>query len=212
MNKEDILLKNYGILAKNPTINADALEALILQLCEIAPELAIRCWSDLLKNNIKELEGYFYSEEYPYDNLGYKIVRDFETNLVGEDYFKYALSYFSKNKQLLEIFYSKSPISDYADVYYAIAYLIRNEKLNEANTILTAIYKNKTYANYSSLWKNIVNRFRYSDIDNYCGGGLVSDSNYKQSKEVQDFCLSWVERIIDEEQQAGAMTHIMRIF
>lgn len=212
MNKEDILLKNYNILARNPAKNADAIEALILQLCDVTPELAIRCWSDLLKNNIELLENEFYKEEYSYDTLGYKIVTEFELHIIREESFKYSLSYFAKDKQLLEILYSKSPISDYTSVKYAIAYLIRNNRLNEANSILTAVYKNKTYANYSDLWKDIIERFRYTDLDNYYGGGCVSDSNYKQSKDIQEFCLSWVERIQDEEQQAGAMTHIMRIF
>lgn len=211
MDKEDILLKNYSILSKNPINNADALEALILQLSEVTPELAIRCWSDLLNNNIKLLESDFYKEEFPYDSFGYRMVNSFELHIIGKESFKHALHYFAKDKNLLEILYSKSPISNYTHINYAIAYLIRNNRLSEADAILAAIYKNKTYKGYSNLWKKIIDRFPFIDLDNYCGGGAYDESNYKQSTEIQEFCLSWGERIKDDEQQAGAMTHIMRI-
>lgn len=211
MNKEDILLKNYSILAKNPMKNYEAIKSIISQLCEENPKLAIRCWLDILQSNIQELEIYFNKIEIDYNSFADKFVRDLENDLLSDGRFKYAVDEYAKNKQLLEIIYTQLPIYEYTSAYYAISFLIRNKKLQLANNILTAIYKNKMFNNYSKLWKNIIGRFEYYP-DNYDGGGFVSDDNYKQGKKVQEFCMSWAERIVDEEEQAGAITHIMRIF
>ncbi|MDO4468060.1 MAG: hypothetical protein Q4C49_13850 [Bacillota bacterium] len=212
MNKEDILLKNYSILIKNPMKNAEAIKSIITQFCNDNPKLAFRCWIDLLQNNIEEIKRSVDGNEFQYGTFGYKFVQDLESDLLDNDGFKYAVEEFAKNKQLLEILYTKFPIYEFASVYYAISFLIRNHKLQEASTILTAIYKNKTFNSYSELWHKIIGRFKYSNLDNYSDGGIFSDSNYKQDGEIQEFCMSWAERIVDEEEQAGAITHIMRIF
>ena len=211
MNKEDILLKNYSILIKNPMKNAEAIKSIIAQLCEENPKLAIRCWLDILQSNIYELERYFNKPEIDYDSFAGEFVRDLENDLLSDHRFEGAVDEYAKNKQLLEIIYTQLPIYEYASVDYVISFLIRNKKLQLANNILTAIYKNKNFTNYAGLWKDIIARFRYYP-DNYAGGGLVNDDNYKQGKKVQEFCMSWAERIVDEEEQAGAITHIMRIF
>lgn len=212
MNKEDVLLKNYSILSKKAVKNAEPIKSIISQLCQDNPKLGMRCWLDMLQNNIEVIEKSINSEEFEYGSFGYVFITDLESDLVNKDFFKGAIGEFAKNKQLLEILYSKFPICDYCAVYYAIAYLIRNNRLQEANTILSSVYKNKSFKKYADLWQKIIDRFQYTDLDNYSGGGFYSESNYKQTNEIQEFCMSWAERIADEEEQAGAITHIMRIF
>lgn len=211
-NKEDILLKNYSILIKNPLKNAESLKATIIQLCQENSKLGLECWLKILRSNIEELENEINKGEYNYYGFGGQFVNNLESDLIREDFFKNAIENFVRNRQLLEILYEKSPISDYCSIHYPIAYLIRNHRLQETNIILSYIYKNKTFNNFAKMWKNIIEEFQYNDLDHYNGGGWVSDSNYKQDTEIQDFCMSWVERIQDDEEQAGALTHIMRIF
>lgn len=212
MDKVEILLKNYEMLSKKPIKNANALKKLILQLFETNSKLAIQCWENLLLSNESDLKKYYKKTEFDYDSIGSFFVEDLEGDVVERESFKYSVLDFAKAKNLLNILYSLCPISSYSRVYYAIAYLIRNNNLQEADNILTAIYKNTTFNDYSSLWENIVDRFKYCDLDNYCGGGVYDDELKKQPKEIQNFCMSWVERINDDEQRAGAMTFILDIF
>ena len=212
MNKEDVLLKNYSVLSKNPRKNAKSIQSLIGQLCELNPKLAMRCWQDILQENIDEILDDIDSDgSFQYDSLGYRLVDDFADDLINEGFFKYAVEDFAKSRQLLEILYSRCPISEYTRVYYPIAYAIRNHKLSAADAILSAIYKNNTFHGYADLWKDIIDRFRYTDLDNYCGGGWVDDDNYKQPADVQEFCMNWAERIPDDEEQAAAITFVLRI-
>ena len=44
MNKEDVLLKSYAMLSKDPEKNEDALKSALQQLIEINPKLGIKCW------------------------------------------------------------------------------------------------------------------------------------------------------------------------
>lgn len=214
IDKEDILLRNYSILVKNPSGNGDSLAATITQMCLVNPPLAIRCWGEALQNNYDEIvSGIDYENGY-YNRgtLGESLVENLEQNLVGEEFFRHSAVEFAKNKSLIEILYTVSPIPDWASVRYVLAHLIRNHKLQEADSILSAIYKNKTFTSYANLWKEIVQRFEYSDLDNYSSGGFVSDESYRQPEDIQEFCLGWIERIPNEEEQAGASSHIMRIF
>lgn len=197
---------------KKTNKNSEPIKSIITQLCTENPKLAIRCWLDLLQNNITEIENSVEGDEFEYDTFGYEFVKDLESSLLYEDGFKYAVEEFAKNKLLLEILYTKFPINEYSSVYYPISFLIRNHKLQEVNLILSAVYKNKTFKSYAKLWYDIVDRFQYSDLDYYSGGGIVSVSSYKQDSEIQEFCMSWAERILDAEEQAGAITHIMRMF
>lgn len=212
MNKEEILLKNYSILIKDPKKNADHIRSIICQLCPINPKLAIRCWRDIIFLDVDKLLSDIEGDEYKYKSLGYIYVTDFESGLLRQENFKFVLDEFSKDKQLLEVLYTRSPIASYFRAYMAIGHLIRNNKLTEANNILSAIYKNKTFKQYGELWDDIIDRFHYSDLDNYSGGGFVSDSNFKKEAKIQEFCMSWAERILNEEEKAIAVTHIMRIF
>ena len=212
MDKEDMLLKGYSILARNPQKNSDALKATITQLCEINPRVAIRCWHDLIQDNFEEILSGISEGEFEYDSLGYNLIQYFDTNLIDEDFFRNAVRDFASDIQLLEMAFTLSPISDYTNIHYPIGYLIRHRDLQRADNILSAIYKNRMFSSYSKLWKEIIDTFYYSDPDHYSGGGIVSDENYKQPAEVQEFCVSWAERIPGEEEQAGALSHIMRIF
>ena len=213
MDKVEVLLKNYEILSKKPMKNASALKKIILQMLETNPKLAIQCWENILLSNESELKQYYKKTKFDYDTFGYMFVKDFEKDLVNKERFKYAVLDFAKAKNLLSIIYSLCPISEYSDVYYAIAYLIRNNYLQEADNILSAIYKNVIFNNYSTLWEEITNRFNYCDLDNYCGGGSVDHELIKkQPEEIQNFCMSWIERIRDEEERAGAMTFVLEMF
>ena len=212
INKEDLLLKNYSILSKNPVKNHESIQSIFIQLCEVSPRLAIRCWIELLQANMDVIKQDTKEKDYEYNSFSYHYIYETEKKLLDEQIFRNAVGEFANNKLLLDIIYSNAFISEFANAYYAIAYLIRNHRLQEANNILTAIYKNKRFNYYADLWQNIVKRFHYTDLDNYSGGGLVSDSNYKQDTEIQNFCMIWVNRIVDEEEQAGALTHILRIF
>lgn len=211
MKKEDILLKNFTVLSQNPVKHYEALEDLLIQLLTVNPKVAIKCWEELIKQNMDELENDFYLDKYC-SNVDFWIVQQLENKLLKNENFVYALPFFVKSKFLLDIIYTKLPIYEYASVYYAIAYAIKNDDLKTADLLLSYIYKNKKFKNYSKLWNNIVGEFRYCNDDHYSGGGLVSDSNYKKPEHIQEFCISWIQRIIDEEEQAGAMTHAMRIF
>lgn len=211
MDKEDLLLKNYSVLSRSPKKNASAIRSLIGQLCETNPGLAMRCWQDIMQENVDEiLDGVESDGSFEYDSLGYRLVKGFVDELVREDFFKNAVDDFAKSKQLLEIVYSRCPIPEYNRAYYPIAYAIRNNKLSAADAILSAIYKNKTFRGHAKLWENIIDRFRFTDLDNYCGGGLVDDDNIKQPGDIQEFCMSWVERIPDDEEQAAAITFVLR--
>ena len=212
INKEDILLKNYTILGKNPLKNAESLKSTIIQLCQENSKLGIGCWLKILQDNIEELESEISRGEYDYHGFGGEFVSQLEFDLLREDFFKNIIEDFVKNKQLLEILYEKSPISNYCSIHYTIAYLIRNHRLQEATIILTYIYKNKKFHNFAKMWQDIISEFYYTNLDHYNGGGLVSDSNYKQDMEIQEFCMAWIERIKDDEEKAGALSHIMRIF
>lgn len=212
MNKEDILLTNYSLLIKDPIKNVDHIKMIISQLCVTNPKLALRCWQDILNNYKFEIESSEIEDgEFKYGTFGYYFIGRFESDLVGESSFVNALEEFSKNKLLLEMIYSKTPIESYFAAYYAISFLIKNSRLQEANSILSAIYKNKTFKAYGDLWKKIIHRFEYYELDNYCGGGWTR-SNIQKESDIQEFCMSWAERIMNEEEKAIALTHIMRIF
>ena len=52
MDKEELLLKNYAILSKNPVRNQDALKSAIKQLLESNPKLGMRCWEECIQSNL----------------------------------------------------------------------------------------------------------------------------------------------------------------
>ena len=127
----------------------------------------MRCWQDIMQENVDEiLDGVESDGSFEYDSLGYRLVKGFVDELVREDFFKNAVDDFAKSKQLLEIVYSRCPIPEYNRAYYPIAYAIRNNKLSAADAILSAIYKNKTFRGHAKLWENIIDRFRFTDLDN----------------------------------------------
>lgn len=182
--KQDILLKNFAILSKNPLKNSDALQATISRLCEVNPAIAIRCWHDLIQDNLDDILSGVSDGEFEYGSLGYSLIHDFDSNVIGEDCFRDAVAEFASDKKLLEMVLTLCPISEYTRIYYPIGYLMRHRNLRRADAVLAAIYKNKTFNAYSNLWKEIVDTFHYSGEDHYSGGGIVSDYNYKQPKEV----------------------------
>ena len=74
---------------------------------------------------------------------------------------------------------------------------------------MSAIYKNKTFTEYSELWDGIIDKFEYGD--NYHPGIYIPES-LKQPNHIRDFCMGWIDRIKDEEERAGAMTFAMKMF
>ena len=212
MDREDLLLKNYSILSKNPLKNADALRATIAHLCEVSPKIAIRCWHDLIQDNLGQILSAINGGEFEYDSLGCKLIDEFDSNIIGEPFFRDAAVEFASDRQLLEMVFSLCPIPRFTRVYYLISYLIRHRYLNHADAVLSAIYKNKTFSAYSDLWRDTVELFHCYEPDYYSGSAYINDDYYKQPAEVQEFCMSWAERIPDEEEQAGAISHILRIY
>lgn len=209
MNKEDVLLKSYSMLAKDPKKNADALESAVQQLIAMNPKLGIRCWEECIKNNFNEIEVDFGKSEFAYKSTGRILIKDFESRFCEENNFAPAVGEFAKNKFLLEVLYTKSPIDNYFSGPYVISYLIRSERFQEADNILSAIYKNKVFNAYSNLWDKIIEKFRYEEVYH---PGVYSSILPEQSEDIQDFCMSWIERIKDEEEQAGAMTFAMQMY
>lgn len=209
MNKEELLMKNFELLSKNPQKNHEALLAAIQQLIIINPKLGMRCWEECIKRNLASIETEFGKLEFGYDGIGRHIIGSFEYKLCRENYFESALEYFAKNKYLLEIIYTKSPVSSYFSGSYAISYLIRKERFQEADNILSAIYKNKTFTSFSEMWDSIIGSFVYGD--SYSPGGYLVIP-LTQPEHIRDFCMGWIDRIKDEEEQAGAMTFALKMF
>lgn len=209
MNKEELLLKNFAVLSKNPLKNWDALKSALQQLIEINPKLGIRCWEECIKENLSDIESEFSKSEFDYGGIGYKLIYDLESNICNKDYFLNALEEFSKNRFLLDILYTKSPVGSYFSGGYAISYLIRNDRLQEADNILSALYKNKTFSAYSNLWDNVIDMFKYGEDYN---PSCYFSKPIKQPEHIRDFCMGWIERIKDEEEQAGAITFAMKMF
>ena len=210
MDKEEMLLKNFALLAKNPKKNMNAIKSAVGQLIQMNPKLGIRCWEECINNNIEELEQDFGKTEFSSNNIGSNIVRSFESSFCMESSFVDALDIFVRNKALLDVLYTKSPISTYCGVRYAISYLIRNNRLQEADNLLSAIYKNVSFTSYSKLWDNIIDMFKYGE--NYNPSGIYFSKSLVQPEHIRDFCIGWIERIKDEEEQASAMTFAMKMF
>ena len=208
MDKLDILIKNYEILKSNPIKNGNALLSAVSQIIEINPQIGIRCWEEVIREHISEISPDFGKDHFMMDTVGYVLVDSFEESICEKRYFVNALDSFARDKYLLEVLYSKSPISQFFSGQYAISYLIRHHRLSEAENILSAIYKNKGFRYFANMWGNIIKYFEYGDEYNP-GGYLAVD--IKQPPEIQEFCFSWIERIPDEEEKAGAKTFALQI-
>ena len=209
MNKEEMLIDNYSLLVKDIDRNRDALVSAIQQLTEMNPCLGINLWEKTIRDNITEISNDFYKEEFDYENPGYVLVFMYELNICSQESFVNAIELFAKNNYLLDVIYAKSPITQlYFSGIEVISYLIRNNRLQEADNILSAIYKNKTYNNYSELWENIIDQFE-NGTSFYPGSGFRYP--IKPSKPIIDFCISWIERIKDDSERAGAMTFALQL-
>ena len=199
--------KNLAILSRNITGNGEAVTSALGQLIEINPILGIRYWHDLISNNISEIKNSFGNNGFKYKSIEYYIIYKFESELLYERYFAYAASAYAKDKYLLDIIYTKSPIAEDFRAAYPISYLIKNELMNESDNILGAIYKNKIFSNYAELWKNITEQFAMPAYRaTYFGQSL------KQPDNISNYCIEWIERINNEEERAAALTYAMRLF
>lgn len=211
-NKRTILLNNYNILREDPMSYPDEIKAIILQLCEEDPEAAIKCWSDILRDNIEILKADMGGHRFPYESFGYTFSEKFEYEIIEDRVFRFAAEEFAKDTFLLRVLYEYSPLNeDYLSVHYPLAYLIRNDRIDNTGNILNALYKNNTFTKYAGLWGDIVKELEYDGNDHYSGGGTL-DYDCRQSAAVQGFCMSWVERISNQKEKAGAMSYVMKIF
>lgn len=209
MDKEELLLSNYVILSKNPQRNEDALLSAIQQLIEINPNLGIRCWEECIRDHLTDIEPEFRKEEFIYKSKGYILVHSFEHHLLRKSTFVSAINEFANNRFLLEVLYTKSPIYEYFCADYPISYLIRTNQLQDADNIISSIYKNNRFKNYSHLWDNIINRFQYGEEYN---PSVYFSADPKQPEHIRNFCIAWIDRIKDEEEKAGAMTFAIKMF
>ena len=209
MNKEETLLKSFTLLAKDPVKNGDALKSAIAQLFEINPKLGLRCWEECININMDKLKKEFGKPEFDYGDVGYEVIRLFESEFCAARYFENALAEFAKNRPLLEILYTKSPIVYYFSAPCAISFLIRKNRLQEADNILSAIYKNKRFSEYSEMWKCIIEKFEYGD--HYNPNAYFAQS-LTQPEPIRSFCIGWIERIKDEGERASAMVFAMQMF
>lgn len=209
MNKEDMLLKNFSIMSKNPVKNCDALKSLLQQLLDVNPQLTIRCWETCIRDNADKIEAdYRKGNIHNDDSYVFRLINWFENDLVDNRKFGNVVDDFAKNKFLLDMLYTKYRIADYFSAPYAISYLIRKNRWQEADNILSAIYKNKTFCAYSTMWSKIIRNFAQGN--EY--GTYTSSDNLEQPKRIREYCIGWIERIKDEEEQAGSMTFAMLMF
>ena len=109
---------------------------------------------------------------------------------------------------MINLLYYQYPVQYYS-VKYALSYLIRHHRIDEANSIFTALYDNKHFNSYSGLWKGLIELFKWDDIEDYhpCMG-LTSVENLKQGKEIYEFCKSWAEKIPDLEERTTVLTYV----
>lgn len=209
MNKEELLLKNFAILSKNLVKNASSSRSALAQLIEINPKLGLRCWEECIRDHIDEISVDFGRIDFSSNSVAKVVLHDFEVEICEQNYFVSALEEFTNNKYLLDALYSKAPLTAYFGGKYAISYLIRNGELQQAECILSAIYKNKTFREYGQLWDFIIDRF--PDLEHY-NPGIRWDVEINVPEALQKFCLEWVERIQDEEERTAAMTYVLQIF
>lgn len=185
MNKEALLLENFKVLSKDPLKHKLALESVIVQLLEIDPKEAIDCWEMLIRDNMSAISENFHKESFDYDSIGMLLVEDFEGSFCSNNYFVDALEYYANNQFLLDVIYAKSPISDFFSGKVAISYLIRYDRLQEAENMLTAIYSNRNFTNYADMWYKIIDSFKFGD---YYNPGMCFPEPLKQPEHIQEFC------------------------
>lgn len=59
------------------------------------------------------------------------------------------------------------------------------------------------------MWEQVISSFQYGE--SYCPTFFVTEEAVLPDA-VKEFCVSWIEKIEDEEQQAAAMTYAMKLF
>ena len=209
MDKEEILLKNYAILSKNVAKNKNALQSAITQLMEVNPESGLEVWERTIRENESAIREDAVGDEFEYDSVGYFLVTELENDLLKMESFGLVAEKFADNDFLMDVLFAKSPVDEYSGADYVLSYLIKNNHLDTAEKMLSALYSNERFAFHSSLWEQIIDSFQYGDT--YCPS-FSGDDDAGPSDEVKDFCMSWIEKIGDEEQRAAAMVYMMKLF
>lgn len=137
VNKEEVLLKNYAILSKNVLKNKGALESAITQLTEINPEKGLEVWEKSVRDNLSAIMEDIDGSEFAFDGIGYFLITTLENGLLNIESFGRVAEKFACNDFLLDVLYGKCPVSEYSGAEYVLGYLIRNNRLDAAERILT---------------------------------------------------------------------------
>lgn len=200
MNKEELILKNCITLSKNARENEEALTTAMLQLFRTNPEQGIKCWEQLIRDHLSEIEVDFGKDAFSEGNIGKILVEDLEFYLCGDpNYFPDAIDDFANNAFLMDVIYSKSPLYPQFSGKSVISLLIESDGwLDDAEKMVSALYQNKTFHAYAELWKYLLDELGHDD-----------ESHFKKQR---DFCMAWIERIPDDEERAAAMTYVVNAF
>ena len=139
-------------------------------------EAAIKCWSDILRDNIQTLKSDISDAEkvgFSYKTFGYHYVEKFEYDIVQKQVFRFAADAFARDKFILGVLYEHSPMDrEYMSVQYPLSYLIRKENFDCASNILDALYNSRSFSKYAKLWRDIIEECQYMDEDHYSGSGM----------------------------------------
>lgn len=210
MNREDVLVNNCALLSKDMRKNDRALVDAYAQLFDINPQLGLKLWEEAIRENMSDIAVDFGQAEFSYRNYAGKVlIKECEDRLVGRNHFQPVVEEFADNKYLLDILYARSPITKgIVGATYGISYLIRHNKLQKADNIISAIYKNATFEDYPKLWHCIINMLEYREYN----PGLYDTTPAIQPEHIQKFCMEWINKIEDVEARAGALVFAMNMY
>lgn len=208
MNKEEVLLNSFSIIYKNPRKNWLPLKSAVRQLLKLNPKLGFKCWEECIRDNLADIESEYGNTEFRHMGVGYHVIESLEAFLCCDPSFEEVVGDYANNSFMLEVIYTQSPLRSGFNGRCAISYLIRNNRLQEADNILAAVYKNKTFNAYARLWKDVIEDFCYRE--GYVRGRRQDISALPEH--IKDYCMNWIEKIPDEEERAGAMTFALRMY
>ena len=198
-----MLVDSFGVLKEDALENIHELQSIIAQMLAINPELALNMWQHLLLDNynaFKEDSGHF--------GLNYQLGAYMLHLLTNEDEFINVEASFVSNKQLTSIVFSES-IKITESLFWVIAHLIQNQRLNEANQLLSLLFHNHVVTNidgddyrFCSVITGVIEKM----LDNRDYGSCFSyrEHTKKFDNNVQDLIYFWIEKLDDAREIAKA--------
>ena len=211
MDKEEMLLNRVNILSKDAYDYGEAIASALQQISELNPWLGLDLWERIIRENLNRISTDFDKEEIEYWSIGYYLVNIVEARMCSQNSFASVIENFANNSFLLEIVYSKMPISDdFFSGIKIISYLLRNERLKEADNILSAIYKNNCFKNYSKMWHYLVVGFKYGK--DFWSTDVVFNRVKHQPDYIKEHCYDWIKKIPDENESAELLKFAMSMF